>query len=129
MASLAVHLSQWKWKVKQCILHCGIQCVDCLQTCIDKIHITMHSIPAKSSMDICWCDHHIKPVQFEFIVTINPSSESFTEPNASHDPVGEGWVRPDRLQWFMQGKCMLGRHETHCGVACSLIHHVCAYNN
>lgn len=91
----------------------------------------------KCSMDVCWCEHRhdlnqsssSRRTPVQFTVTINLSSEGFTEPNASHDPVGEGWVSHDRLQWFMQGKCMLGRHETHCGVAWSLIHHACARNN
>jgi len=34
---------------------------------------------------------------FTVVYSYNKSL-SFTEPNASHDPVGEGWVRHDRLR-------------------------------
>lgn len=140
VTSLAVHLSHC---CAYCIVGYSVHVLWLYTVCrlsvckhaYKKIHIIMHS------KNIVWTYANVNagmilnqsrssrrmPVQFT--VTINLPSESFTEPNASHDPVGEGWVSHDRLQWFMQGKCMLGRHETHCGVAWSLIHHACAHNN
>lgn len=65
----------------------------CSQTCMHKIHTIMH-------INLNTASHHDfkveqveqeDAVQFEFTVTVNHlPSMSFSEPNASHDPVGEG---------------------------------------